>query len=691
VLKFGVYRFDPERLKLYNGALPVRLAPQPARILRLLLEGAGEVVTREQIRETLWPAGTHVEFELGLNTAVNRLRRVLNDSAESPRYIETLPKTGYRFVAPVERPIVAVFVTREPRSWWPPVALALATLVIIGVGWFWWRQPAAALARESITVALPAGAQVLDLAIAPTGDQFAYVVGGATQRVYRRYFHENFSRRVEGADGSLALCFSPRGERLALVTTNGIQLLAADGQAKMILSLQGHGNEVGPILWTAEDRIVYSIGLGDQAGVWSMPATGGPPQKLLSTQVKPEGVGYVFAQQSFGGRLLFTQRLGPRHNSLWALTSGKTSQVLEGAAGGVVRRGYLVYSQEDALYAVPFDESTLRMTAKPAQLAPRTEIRGWLGAMAGVAAGGRLVFLEPPAPEPRRMAWIANNSEPEWLSLPPAEYEQVRISPVNPQVIALVKREARSRWSASIYHLKTGVSTPLLTTPVMRPRLLWAPDGQSLVISSELDNGDFVNLYRFAADGGQPPVRLTEQPNYGQFPLSWRAMRDELLFAEGTHPDTKADLKAYSWRDGSVRTVVGTSQWDIDGEFSPDGKWLAYASGPATDPRVYIVPYPNPAQLTPRNIAAGRAPAWQANGAGLLFSQGDQIWRVPLPGGVPHPWATRGGGSFDLWSRPFDLAADGRVLAILRPEPAAAQARFTVVNSVAEAYRRAVR
>ncbi|MBY0506731.1 MAG: winged helix-turn-helix domain-containing protein [Bryobacteraceae bacterium] len=690
MVTFGVFRFDPERLKLYNGTLPVRLAPQPAQVLRLLVESPGQTVTRDQIREALWPAGTYVEFELGLNTAVNRLRRALNDSAENPRYIETIPKTGYRFLAPVDRPAAqASEPVPEPRRQWRPWALALGLLLVVALGGRWWWQPAPAKPPQVITVALPVGAKILDLAVAPAGDQFAYIVGGGTPRVYRRYLRENFSRRVEGADGATAVCFSPDGERLSIVTENGIKLITADGQAQVILPLKGQGSEVAPILWTPENRIVYSVGLGEQAGIWSIPATGGAPQRVLSNQVKPEGVGFALVQQSLGGRLLFHQRLGPRHNSLWVLEAGKPRLVREGAMGGSVGGGQLVYSQDEALYAAPFDERALRVTGNAVELASGAGTKGWLGAIAGLTSAGRLVYLEPAALEARRLAWISDGADPAWLPLPPGEYEQVRISPVDPRVIALVKREARSRWSASTFHLDTHVQKTLLTTPVTRPRLLWAPDGQSLVISSELENGDFVNLYRFPANGKQPPVRLTEQPNFGQFPLSWRSMPGPLLFAEGTHPDTKADLKAYSWRDGTVQTVVATPQWDLDGEISPDGKWLAYASGPAVEPRIYVVPFPNLSPVEPRFIAPGRAPTWQAGGRGLLFSRDQQIWQVSLPGGTPRQWAAVGGNSFDYWSRPFDLAPGGRVLTMLRPTPVASQARFIVIDNVADAYRRA--
>ncbi len=102
MIRFVTYTFDPGLLELWQGERRVRLAPQPARVLKLLLETPGQLVTRERLREELWPAGTFVEFDLALNAAVNRLRRVLGDTSQAPRFIVTVPRVGYRFISPVE-------------------------------------------------------------------------------------------------------------------------------------------------------------------------------------------------------------------------------------------------------------------------------------------------------------------------------------------------------------------------------------------------------------------------------------------------------------------------------------------------------------------------------------------------------------------------------------------------------------
>jgi TolB-like protein/DNA-binding winged helix-turn-helix (wHTH) protein/Tfp pilus assembly protein PilF len=107
VLRFGPFQVDLASGELHKHGVRLRLQEQPFQILVMLLENPGEVVTRDELRNKLWSADTFVDFDVGLNNAVLRLRNVLGDSADSPRFIETLPRRGYRFIAQVDRPVPA--------------------------------------------------------------------------------------------------------------------------------------------------------------------------------------------------------------------------------------------------------------------------------------------------------------------------------------------------------------------------------------------------------------------------------------------------------------------------------------------------------------------------------------------------------------------------------------------------------
>src|SRR5215472_12269193 len=101
VLKFGAFEADLHTRELRRQGMQIKLQEQPFQVLESLLEHPGEIVTREQLRQKLWPAHTFVDMDNSVNSAVNRLREALSDSAESPRFVETVPRRGYRFVAPV--------------------------------------------------------------------------------------------------------------------------------------------------------------------------------------------------------------------------------------------------------------------------------------------------------------------------------------------------------------------------------------------------------------------------------------------------------------------------------------------------------------------------------------------------------------------------------------------------------------
>ena len=99
--RFGVFQFHPVTLALAKNGTSLRLQPQPAKLLSLLLANAGNLVTRDMIRELLWKDGTVVDFETGVNRCIRQLRTALSDDAVTPRYIKTVSRIGYSFIAPV--------------------------------------------------------------------------------------------------------------------------------------------------------------------------------------------------------------------------------------------------------------------------------------------------------------------------------------------------------------------------------------------------------------------------------------------------------------------------------------------------------------------------------------------------------------------------------------------------------------
>jgi len=156
--RFGSFEVDFRERQFTKGGIRIRLQEQPFRILALLLEHQGELVTREQIRLQVWPQDLFVDFDAALNTAVGKLRAALNDSADNPRFLETVPRHGYRFVAPVvwspelEETIPTSQPVRKPLYPWYLAALLVAGAAIGGF-WFFHRAAPQITPEDTIVLA----------------------------------------------------------------------------------------------------------------------------------------------------------------------------------------------------------------------------------------------------------------------------------------------------------------------------------------------------------------------------------------------------------------------------------------------------------------------------------------------------------------------------------------------------------
>lgn len=208
-VRFGIFEMDFASGELLKGGRLVRLPPQPFRLLEMLVRRPGQVVTREEIKEQLWNDGTVVDFDQGLNSCIYTIRGVLSDDAEVPRYVETLPRRGYRWVGPVEavpgaRAALHLVTPGEPAPHReapeervlprPPrptsprerALAALAFLAIALAAYAWWRRPAAVRPEPQWTRASYERGLVRAARFAPGGDLLELAAwGGGVPRLHR--------------------------------------------------------------------------------------------------------------------------------------------------------------------------------------------------------------------------------------------------------------------------------------------------------------------------------------------------------------------------------------------------------------------------------------------------------------------------------------------------------------------------
>jgi len=258
-LVFGPFEVNAGSGELFKHGVRVRLSRQPLQILLALLEQPGEVVTREQLLAKIWAEGTFVDFEHSLNAAVNRLRQSLNDSAEKPRYIETVPARGYRFIGTLDRrmfspvPVMAGPVVREEpkgrrRGIWLVIAAATVCLVSVGA---WWRfhDPGGSLSSGKV-MRLTTDAGLSDApAISRDGKLVAY------------------SSDI-GAEGQMDL-----------------YVKQVTGGPPVRLTFDGAGNS-SPDFSPDGSRIVFES-RRDGGGIYEIPAFGGPARLLARNGMRP--------------------------------------------------------------------------------------------------------------------------------------------------------------------------------------------------------------------------------------------------------------------------------------------------------------------------------------------------------------------------------------------------------------------
>ena len=164
IYRFGLYRFDSATGELTREGRRVRLAPQPSRLLVCLLDRRGGLVTREELIEELWGQDTTVDYEAGLNSAIKQVRAALRDPASTPRYLETLPKRGYRFIAPLQvdeaesaEDVAGPTPLMPPRRSRRAVWLGAGLAALIGVALTGWALTGKSRGSDRIASAVPAG------------------------------------------------------------------------------------------------------------------------------------------------------------------------------------------------------------------------------------------------------------------------------------------------------------------------------------------------------------------------------------------------------------------------------------------------------------------------------------------------------------------------------------------------------
>jgi Tol biopolymer transport system component/DNA-binding winged helix-turn-helix (wHTH) protein len=678
VLTFGLFELDTRSRQLYRQGRRVRLQEQPLRLLEALIEEPGRLVSRQDLQQRLWPSDIHVDFDLGLTGAVKRLRSALDDSADNPRFIETVPKVGFRFIAPVQSRVIvesqAEIVAPLPATQTPGRRSRLR-LVFAVAGVFSAVAVAYLLRPETPALRVTSVRKITNTGHAWT--QESLMSDGA-----RLYYTEH---TTEHGFALRQVVLSTNEDTAVAVVPGGVIVrgLSPDRQTFTTVSAE-------------------SITQGQASPVWLLPVAGGSPRRLGNLASNdfawsPDGRALVFARDS----TLVLSDAQQQHEHEIARVPGQPICPRWSPDASVIRFVVEDTRSQLAIWQVGADGRNLHKLDLTWPGSPMEAFGDW-------APDNRYyVFSSRRGDSSDLWAlaetadwWHRRRTTPVQLTNGPLSYYRPLPSPDGSQIFAVgielsgelmqydvtrrtfvtilggrsadqVSFSRDGRWftyvsypDGTLWRARAdGRDALQLTTPparVSQPR--YSPDGTQIVFVSRRP-GELPQMLIVSAGGGDPKPVLPEPR--GQVDPSWSASGDAIVFGRDVHSDDgRLSLLRIDVATRRVEKIAGT-----DGLYapvvSPDGRWIAAQSSGAR--AIVVVAADTGERIT---IVSREAdyPAWSADSQSLFFntlSTNDRaVFRVHVPGGSEEriadvPFATR--GFFGSWS---GLSQDGSPLVL---------------------------
>jgi Tol biopolymer transport system component len=600
---------------------------------------------------------------------------------------------------------VVVHRKRRERSLWIAAALALAAVTGATI---WWLKPAP-LVTHVVTrfqYPLPEGQTFTrtgrhDLALSPDGARLAYV---ANQQLYLRAMDQLEAQPVRGTnEDPMEPVFSPDGQWLAYFTPVGGAGGSPNSSAwvlKKIAVAGGAPVTLGTLAaapWGATWRngtIAFGMNAGSVAGVQTVPDSGGTPQTILTVDPKKERA--MQPQLLVDGKHLLFVAV-PLVNTV---TEGQiVVQALDGkdrrtlVNGGsdprVLPAGQLVYIHDGTLLAVPFDIRHLTVTGGPVPIVegvaetPST----WAGQFAISAEGALALIPGGVAGDRRVLVWVDREGHEQPISANPRVYLFPRLSPDGTKIAVSSDDEEHDIW---VFDLAKETLTRLTFGPAYEQIVAWAPDGKYLFFSSGLSAATLgaavpVDIFRKAADGTGATEPLTQRLE-GGFPLSLAPDEKSLVFRVST---LRRGLFLLPLEPkGEAHPLIADPKFNVlNGEISPDGRWIAYDSNESGRYEVYVRPFP--AVDSGRwqiSSEGGSEPAWARSGRELFFlNAANRMTAVSVPAGASFtygkpeplfsvsPYYGTGAG------RTFDISTDGKRFLMVKAVGSVAGGRPSIV------------
>jgi serine/threonine-protein kinase len=640
IVRFDAFRMDLTDGTLWRGDEEIRLPPRALALLQYLIERAGRVVSKQALMDAAWK-DAHVS-ETSLTEAIGVLRQTLGDDPQKPRFIQTVHRRGYRFVAPLTidgrsldvQPVAGVE-PREGRKRFPGVLVGVLAAVIliaaIGTAWFKpWQRAAGRVTRASITLpADQAPAPGLNahpvVAISPDGERIVYTAGSTgSYELFLRRMDQFDATPIPGTRGGHGPFFSPDGRSVAYFHQGALKRVSLDGGDAMTIApaAGGFGGT-----WLEDGSIVFAP--ESSGGLMRVADTGGTPTPLPRPTL---GCGYRWPSAASDGDTIIATRWPSSVLTAAvvaiSLKAGTERVIAERATfGRYVPTGHVVFLRQGELEATPFGPGGGAGVVKTIVSDVMTGATG--AGQFGFSPAGTLLYL-PDTPERTRRVLAIVDRQGRMTDLPIEGRPFQNVSTCGERfAVTVSERGASDLWTGRLD--RTTLSR--LTSDGLNIEPIWTPDCQTLTYSSSQTG--VMNIYSRPADGSGEARRLVEGPHTlaaGSWTPDGRSLLHWQLGGE-----TRADIWLLDRDTGRRRPLVSTRATEAMPRVSPDGRRFAYQSDESGRAEIYVGSLEGTGRFQVSS-EGGTWPSWSVDGRELYYLQSRTIMRVAMPDapdGVP--------------------------------------------------------
>jgi len=674
-LTFGPYAFDPGNRVLRRAGVELPLPPRVLGVLEVLLSRRGATVTRQELMSSVWKDAFVTDTSLA--EAVSALRQVLGDDPQSPTYVQTLHRRGYRFVAPVVEAsldgVGSAVRTAPPQTGDPGSApsigghllpwTAAAICAVVAAAAIWQAasgRPAEEPAVSRFVIPLAPGSR-LDprapaLAMSSDGNTIAWSACDASGcRLFTRRIDRLEPEAVPGSDQASFPFFSPDGRSLGFFADGKLKRVSLGGAAPTVLA---DAPDPRGAVWTRQRRIVFTSSA--TAGLFEIPEDGGEPTQATVPRVRDGEVAHAWpALTPTGDVLLFTILTSPTGTrgylaaqAVNALRTGDARRTLTpgGTVPGAATTDTVVFSRGNELLAAWFDRQQLTI-ADRAPVVVATVSPAAATAHFAVSASGALIIggnSEASAPE---LSWMTG-THTERVAAFDRPLNTAALSADGKRLAGTDETDG-TRADIWIADLSRGV-TIRATHGGQNASPVWS--GGTLFYAAR-DGGPY-DIWRKDADSPARAVRIHASSTHS-FPVAATPDGSALAFLRRDEA-TRSDLWLLPLDGRPPAPLVQTPFEEGAAAFSPDGAFIAYQSSEAGRWDVYVQRRADGKRAVISRSAATR-PAWAADGSAVYYQSGTDVLRATVDGrdfriGSPEVVTTIGGADF------LGLDARGRLL-----------------------------